>query len=193
MWSGKWRRFGRGTLEARRSLGAKIHDVPQVKLRSKKRPLAQRRSSIALRYTRAQFIDQHVPRVRHLILRHRLMALAIILVSLAMRALIPAGMMLAPSSTLTLTVTVCGGMGAVEQLAIPIERDAPSPHEDGKDTAAQCAYGGLGSPALKGADLHLLGLALLFAFAAAFLPLATLTVRRASYAWPHLRGPPLTS
>ncbi len=147
----------------------------------------------ALRSVCHRPIGRGVRNARHLILRHRLVAMAIIVLALALRALIPAGMMIAPSSAvLTLTVTICSGMGAVEQVSIPIERDAPTSHQDGKGAGGPCAFAGLGAPALGGADVALIGLALLLVFAAAFLPIVPVSLRRQVFAWPHLRGPPLT-
>ena len=79
--------------------------------------------------------------------RYAALWLALAALALALRALIPAGMMVR-SDSLTLTVSICsdasGGM-RLAQLTIPREH-IPAPQESA--ATGHCAFAGLGSPAL---------------------------------------------
>jgi hypothetical protein len=126
--------------------------------------------------------------LRALTHRHRLLALVIVLVTLAIKATVPAGYMLGWQGTV-LTVAICAdasGGAVTKQIVIP-----PADAEGGHDKApAACPYAALGFAALAGADTVLLALALAFILALALAPERPAPLRHIPFLRPPLRGPP---
>lgn len=127
--------------------------------------------------------------------RHRL-AVLLVALALAMKALVPAGMMLgtAPGATV-LTVLVCAdsqGGSYEKQIVIPHSGKAQGTGESGKK-AETCPWSGLGSASLAGADATLLALALAFVLALGFRDPAAPLLRAHRHLRPPLRGPPATA
>jgi len=120
---------------------------------------------------------------------HFFAAAALIALALAMRILVPGGFM-PTSDDGRIVVALCSGSGPAT-VVIDLGQDNGEP--DHKSTAdATCAFTGLGSPSLGGADPVLLVLAVAFAMlltARAAVPLASVPLRLR----PPLRGPPLTA
>ncbi|MBX9815264.1 MAG: DUF2946 family protein [Sphingomonas sp.] len=114
---------------------------------------------------------------------------AVLLVALALsvRALVPAGYMVAPSASKFL-ISICSGQGA-ELLAFDPGKHGD--HQDGKKADHPCAFAGLGMPALGGADSVLLALALAFVLVAAFAPKRGPTPATPERLRPPLRAPPV--
>jgi hypothetical protein len=137
-----------------------------------------------------------VSRIRHFFLTHRALSLAIVTLALAIKALVPSGMMLEARGDLLLTVTICSGMGAVETKTISIERDSSPSDGDEQGSSADtslCGFSSLGQAALGGTDPLVLAIALLFILALGFAPRYIITARAASFRWPPMRGPPLSA
>ena len=126
---------------------------------------------------------------RALLMRHRAMALAVVLAALCIKALVPAGMMVSASSKL-LTVQICAdasGLDTGRHVAIPMKGDPL-----GKSAAqGHCAFGALGQAALRSADIVLLALALAFILATGFAPVRVVLHRQTAHLRPPLRGPPV--
>jgi len=126
---------------------------------------------------------------RTLLNRHILAAAALIALALAMRVLVPSGFM--PTSDHNrIVVALCSGSGPAT-VAIDLGKEkGDASHERAADMS--CAFAGLGSPSLAGADPVLLVLAVAFALlltARAVDPLSSVPLRLR----PPLRGPPLTA
>jgi hypothetical protein len=121
---------------------------------------------------------------------HRWLALWLIAAALAVKALVPAGYMLAETGGKTLTMAICDGNGpATMTIDIPMDPD----HAKKPDSARQdggCAYSGLGHAMLGGADPVLLLAALAFLLALGFAPAATPVLRPRAFALPPAQGPP---
>ncbi|MFV0644209.1 MAG: hypothetical protein ACK5NN_06865, partial [Sphingomonadaceae bacterium] len=102
--------------------------------------------------------------MRALILDHRWFAIALLVLALSMKALIPAGYMTSGSGT-TLTVTICSdGIGALKtvDIAIPMKDGSDDGSSDHAKKDGHCAFSGLTHAATGGADTVLLALAFAF-------------------------------
>jgi len=126
---------------------------------------------------------------------NRRLALFCAMLALALRALVPAGMMLAPGVH-ALTVTICAdasGGHASRVIVVPQGEPAPGSPHDGKadHPAAPCAYTALSMAALGGADPVLLAGALAIIVATGVAAIAPTRPRAIAHLRPPLRGPPL--
>jgi hypothetical protein len=133
--------------------------------------------------------------LRALLFRHRLLALGLVAVALAMKALVPAGYMVG-SETRSFTIQLCsegidGRHDLVRQITVPASDAASKAAQSHGKVQGTCPFGALGHALLGGADPVLLAAALAFILALGFAPVAAPASRRRSHAWPPLRGPPL--
>lgn len=125
--------------------------------------------------------------------QHRVLAFALVMLALALKAVVPTGFMIEAGAR-TVTVLVChdasGGTGT-RQIALP----ARSGQNDalGKVANETCPYAGLSMASLGGADPVVLALALAFIVALGFRPIAVRHAGPVSYLRPPLRGPPVTA
>lgn len=125
--------------------------------------------------------------------RHRF-AVALLVLALIVKAMIPAGFMVSASPDRVLTVTICsdttGGLKQM-QLVIPAKKqDQGSGHSDTAQNGEQCAFTGLGHAALGAADAVLLALAFAFILVLGLAPARQLPFRQIAHLRPPLRGPP---
>lgn len=132
--------------------------------------------------------------LRALFLRHRALALAVIAAALCLKALVPAGYMLATEST-RITVQVCNdasGAAAPKQIGIPVKGTAGEHPDDptGHKATPACPYSVLTLGLTGGTAPALLALALAFALLLGFAPVRLPPTGRASYLRPPLRAPP---
>jgi hypothetical protein len=120
-------------------------------------------------------------------------AVLLIALALAMKVLVPAGYMLAPSSKF-LTVLVCSGtnMDPVT-IKVPMAPTAPDTGESETADKTVCAFSGLGHAGLAATDPVLLAAAILFILALGLLPVRPVLRAIPAYLRPPLRGPPLTA
>jgi hypothetical protein len=135
-------------------------------------------------------------RLRAFIQHYARLALALLLLALAARALLPAGYMIAPSGERFLTVTICAdASGAPKLMRIAISgKDQTENHQSGgADKSQPCAFSGLGHPALGGIDPVLLAGALVFILLVGLAPLYAPPARDIAFLRPPLRGPPALS
>lgn len=126
-------------------------------------------------------------RLRAFFLTHRAAFAALLALALAMKALVPAGYMVAPTSS-SFTVSVCSGMdGEQRTITIPHKQD-----DSGKNAVDRqiCHAAALDAATLGGTDPFLLGLALAFILALGFAPVSIPARRALRYETPPLRGPP---
>lgn len=128
--------------------------------------------------------------MRALLMRHRALALLVVLAALCMKIVVPTGFMIGQNSKV-LTVQICDdafGNHAVKQIFIPMKGD---PNDStGKQGKGDCPFSSLSMASMTGADPALLALALAFILALGFAPVRTSHPKRVSYLRPPLRGPP---
>jgi hypothetical protein len=134
--------------------------------------------------------------LRAFVLRHRAFAAVLIALALAMKALVPAGTMIAPHAHL-LTVQICDGYGPADRavahaVVIPVAKQGAYRDDGGKVAhhAPACPYSALGLAGLGGADPVLLALALVFILAVARTWPAGRAPRAQAFLRPPLRAPP---
>ncbi|HZU65329.1 MAG TPA: DUF2946 family protein [Novosphingobium sp.] len=128
--------------------------------------------------------------MRILIRTRRWLAITLIGLALAVRALLPQGYMPAAGPHV-LSVQICAdasGLPHLRQITLP----ARPPAHNG-DHHQACAFAGHAMPLLGGADPLLLWAALLLAMAAALAPVAAALPARPARLRPPLRAPPLLS
>ena len=129
-------------------------------------------------------------RIRAFLHQHSRLALAILLMAMAIRALVPQGYMVA-SGPLLLNVSVCAdSLGhTTTQIAIPMKKDGSS-HNGGGAGDGHCAFTSLSMGSLAAADPVLLLVAIAFILAlgttANTIPLPSIPARLR----PPLRAPP---
>jgi hypothetical protein len=131
--------------------------------------------------------------LRRLLRDHRRLALLLVALTLAIRALVPAGYMVGGQTT-TLTIAVCAdasGAQQIRQIVVPHDGKggAPVQGDHAKDSGA-CSWSSLAMGALTGADTALLAIALAFIVALGFAPATLRLPAPAAYLRPPLRGPP---
>ena len=133
--------------------------------------------------------------LRTLLLTRRRLALLLVVLAVAVRALVPAGFMPGGDAARTLSLAICtDGSGVTHQSVIAIALPA-KPGDGGAEhrstkAHAPCAFSALSFAALGGADGLLLAAALAFALALGFAATPRLLLRQAGWLRPPLRGPP---
>lgn len=129
--------------------------------------------------------------LRGILLRNRGLAMALVALALAMRALIPVGFMPGSTATSSFTVLVCAdATGLHAPMTIKVAKQTGAPQAKANE---HCAFAGLGMAALGGADPVLLAAAIAFLIALGFGPVALPVLRRAPRALPPPCGPPALS
>jgi len=128
--------------------------------------------------------------LRLLLRDHRHLALLVLVLAFAIRAIVPAGYMLGSNAASVLTVSVCAdstGEMKTMQMAVP----AKGGHKlDKADKDSSCAFSSLAKSTLGGADPILLALAFAFILVLGLAPSRALPARPVPHAQPPLRGPP---
>ena len=131
--------------------------------------------------------------LRASIRRHRHLAIVLLVLACLIRAAIPAGMMVSSTPDKVLTVTVCtGSAGEVVTitLAVPGNAEKGADHSSDAAKADHCAFTGLSTAALGGADPILLVAAFAFILVLGLAPVRAAPLARFRYLLPPLRGPP---
>lgn len=121
--------------------------------------------------------------------RHRL-ALALLVLAFCIKAAIPAGFMVSTGESKLLTVLICSDVTGAEQ---QVQMVIATKHNDSGNPSAKapCAFAGLSSAMLGGADMALLALAFAFILILGLAPAARLPFARNHHLRPPLRGPPV--
>jgi hypothetical protein len=126
--------------------------------------------------------------LRALARAHFPLALLLVMLTLAVRILVPAGTM--PSSDdRVLIVEICADASGTPQSAVLVIPGKAGPHESSA-AKGQCAFAGLAFPALAGVDPVLLAIALAFILAIGLALVAPSLPARFTRFQPPLRGPP---
>jgi hypothetical protein len=134
--------------------------------------------------------------LRALTHRYARLALVLVVLALAAKALVPAGYMISSANEGFLTVTICAdasGTPKQMRIAIPDKDETGSDHSDTADKSQPCAFSGLGHAALGGADPILLAAALAFILLVGFAPLRAPPARDIPFLRPPVRGQPSLS
>jgi hypothetical protein len=129
--------------------------------------------------------------LRALLFDRRSLALALVVMALFIKALVPAGYMIGQRS-MTLSVEICAdgtGQTGIRQIDIPLEGLAV-PAADHSKQNGHCAFSSLGHDAVSGADPLLIAGALLFILTRGFAAIVQAPRQRVAYLRPPLRGPP---
>ncbi|WP_374528316.1 hypothetical protein [Novosphingobium sp.] len=125
----------------------------------------------------------------HLV-RHRFLALLVVMAALCMKMVVPTGFMIGQNSKV-LTVQICDdalGNHSVQQLVLPMKGGGGDWEQ--KQGKSECPFASLSIASMVGADPSLLALALAFIFALGFAPARFILPQRAIHLRPPLRGPP---
>jgi len=128
--------------------------------------------------------------LRALIARHHRLAAVLVALTLAMKALVPAGYMV-DSQSKVLTIRVCAdsiGQDVIRQITVPGSAKDTDNHK--AHAEPPCPFTALGHAALGGADPLQLAEALLFILALGLAELAPTRLLRIAHLRPPLRGPP---
>jgi hypothetical protein len=131
-------------------------------------------------------------RLRHILLEQRRLALWLVAIALAVKALVPGGYMVGQQGT-ALTIAICGdaaGANLVRKIVVP-QRETPEDLALHHAKGAACPYSALDMAGTAGTDPSLLVLALAFILAIGLAPLVAPALATRSHLRPPLRGPPL--
>lgn len=132
--------------------------------------------------------------LRQTLLHYRGLALCLVALALAMKALVPGGFMLHAEARVV-TLAICGdasGAHLTRQVVVP-QRETPQDRAAQHAKGTSCPYSALDMAGTPGTDPVLLGLALAFILAIGLAPFAAPRLATRVYLRPPLRGPPLLS
>lgn len=138
-------------------------------------------------------MGRYMQRMRAFIRSNRHLAVALLLLTLCVKAAIPAGFMVSASPDRVVTISICAdASGGLRQMQMVIPgKDQGDSHSGDAKMDGQCAFSSLTHATLGGADAFLLALAVAFILALGFLPTAQLHIAQLAYLRPPLRGPPV--
>jgi hypothetical protein len=125
--------------------------------------------------------------------KHARRSLALVVLALIVKALLPTGFVVSSTAEHFLTVTICAdasGTPKQMQIAIPSKDDIDGDHSPDAGQGQPCAFSGLGHAAFGGVDPVLLAAAIAFVLLAGFAPLKPPALRDVGFLRPPLRGPP---
>ena len=129
---------------------------------------------------------------RQFLQAHGRLALLLVALAFAMKALLPVGYMVAAKHQV-ITVTICAdasGTNLTREIVIP--RHSEAQDQSGHDAkGAACPFGALAMPAASGADPALLALALAFILVMGLARLSLPAPWTRAHSLPPLRGPPI--
>ena len=129
--------------------------------------------------------------LRHILFRHRGLAILLLALTLCLKVLVPTGMMMGSGGDRILSITICADsmrQQLVRHVIVPGRSDGAAQNGAAK---GECPFTVLALGASGAVDAALLALALAFVMALAFAPVAAVPLRSARRFWPPLRGPPL--
>ncbi|WP_448658994.1 hypothetical protein ACPVPU_00700 [Sphingomonas sp. CJ99] len=118
--------------------------------------------------------------------------LALMLVALGAKLLVPAGYMVMPAQpgAMSFSVGVCNATGP-SRLTVTIPMDQPQPSDERAAADKPCAFAGLGQPMLPGTDPVQLALAIAFIIALGFAALPVLRRAASPRVLPPSQAPPI--
>ena len=133
-------------------------------------------------------------RLRLWLMGNREWSLALILLTLCVKAAIPAGYMLSKSPDRVVTISICAdASGSLQQMQMVLPGKGQGvAHSGSAKIDGECAFSSLAQSALGGADAVLLALAIAFILMLGLQATKPLCVARFAFLRPPLRGPPVT-
>jgi len=134
-----------------------------------------------------------VASLRTFLRANRRLAALLVVVALAMKALVPAGYMLAQQTTV-FSVTICAdaqGKRIAHEITVPNKAGHGDAAGDQGKGGGTCSWSSLATGALGGTAPDLLAIALAFILTLGFITAAPPAVRSASRLRPPLRAPPV--
>ncbi len=132
-------------------------------------------------------------RLRALIRDHRHLAIALLLLAFCIKAVIPAGFMVASTPDRFLTVTLCSDGTGFKTMQLLIPGKDAGQHSDQVQKGDHCAFSGLAKVAIGGADAFLLALSFAFVLLLGFAPVRRAHFQRIPHLLPPQCGPPATT
>jgi nucleoside permease NupC len=132
--------------------------------------------------------------LRQILVRRHVLALWLVALSLALKAMVPGGYMVREQGTV-LTIAICGDASATRvtrQIVVP-QRETPQDAQSQHLKTTTCPYSVLDMAGAAGADALLLEQSLAFIVAVSLAPLVALEPAPYKYLRPPLRGPPLSA
>lgn len=127
--------------------------------------------------------------LRALIRNHRHVALAILALAFAVKALIPTGFMVAPAANTVLTISICAdASGTAHEMQVIVPGKGGG--SDAGKKQGTCAFSGLAKAAASGTDAFLLALAFAFILVLGRAPAPRPPFSAIAHLRPPLRGPP---
>lgn len=132
-------------------------------------------------------------RMRVWIRSNRHLVVVLFLLTLCVRAAVPAAYMVSASPDRVVTVSICAdATGGSQRMQMVIPGNDRGESQSGQAKMdGQCAFSSLTHSALGGVDAFLLALAIAFILALGFRTTASLRVAQFAYLRPPLRGPPV--
>lgn len=130
--------------------------------------------------------------LRALLKQHRALAGLLVALALCMKALVPAGFMVAQESRI-FSIQLCddgAGHLVARQLVIPMKGDAGESKPVEHKTDVTCPFSALSMGSLSAVDPALLALAIAFVLALGFAAVVPIRPARVFHLRPPLRGPP---
>lgn len=132
--------------------------------------------------------------LRHILRERRRLALWLVAIALATKALVPGGYMVEQHGTV-LTIAICGdatGAHLTREIVVP-QRETPQKVASDHAKGAACPYSALDMAGTAVTDTVLLALALAFILAIGLEPLVRPALSARTHLRPPLRGPPLAA
>jgi hypothetical protein len=123
---------------------------------------------------------------------HARLAMLLVVMALLVKALLPAGYMLAPTSK-SFTVTICAdGSGEMQTrtVTVPVQNGGHDGAANQAQSGKGCAYSALSIVSTAGAAMPLLALALAFILLIGLAPAPRRSITNPHHLRPPLRGPP---
>lgn len=130
---------------------------------------------------------------RALLLRHRVLAMLLVLATLCLKAALPSGYMIDRSAGASVTVVLChGGDATAKPATLTIQRHLPAGDSKtaGQAQDSACPYSSLSQALMGGIPPLLLAAAIAFLLVLGFAPVRTVLIRRGAFFVPPLRAPP---
>lgn len=128
--------------------------------------------------------------VRTLMTRYRALALLLLAAALAMKAIVPAGVMINSSRSIVLSVRICSGTTEHTVRNIVVPRRGEHPSQTAQKQAQLCAFASLFAGGLADRLPAFLAAAILFVLALGLARVPRLVLRQPAYLRPRLRAPP---
>jgi hypothetical protein len=133
-----------------------------------------------------------VNRLRAVLVRNRRLALCLLALTLTMRAIVPAGLMVG-TQAMVLTIEICAdatGQHLTTRIVIPRDGNSDGDQPAPGKSAPHCPFASHGAAALDGMPTAIIAFALAFLLVLGFAPTSLVRLRPLPFLRPPLRAPP---